>query len=611
MLRQADRYGRLSGQAIIEPLTRWDEPMSPQPDRKCSPGGPRGKVVFADDDAAALLAEHLDELGAPSAPGWRQVKQNVSRTVYRGHIGAREIFLKHYHRRSPAHRIARRLGISDAAREMRFMRYLASRGVGTAAPLARMCANGVEWLATAGVADAEVATQWHRRQLELGRDGRMRIQRGIVALAGMTGRMHRAGVVHRDLHCGNILIRDGDDGPDMVLMDLHRAGRRRRLSRRARAANLAQLLHDRYNDTTRTERLRFLKHYMAAAEAEGSIRGWELLIEHFARRHARRQYRSRDRRITKRNRYFWPVKLPGGWRGHVVLASKRNVAGSRAGRITFDVSDWLAALSDPTSLLSTEGAEVVKHSRSSLVLRRLLKVGPHVLDVHVKRRRRKQAWKILLDCFRPARSIRAFKLGHSLLTRQITTALPLAALERRAGPFLLDHILVTETVEGVMLNQFLNTWLSSGKGVAPLDAPRRRRLAQDVLCQLGRVVQRLHDNNFAHRDMKASNMVVQWSGDSIPQIFLIDLDGLRPRRRLGARTRFQGLMRLNVSLLECPSVTHSGRLRMLLGYLRRPGAGRINYKPYWRVLERWGAKKLRQQIKSRRRRQKAFRRPGR
>ena len=68
-------------------------------------------------------------------------------------------------------------------------------------------------------------------------------------------------------------------------------------------------------------------------------------------------------------------------------------------------------------------------------------------------------------------------------------------------------------------------------------------------------------------------------------------------------------MRLNVSLLECPVVNHAGRLRMLLGYLRRPGIGRINFKPYWRTLEEWSARKLRQQIRLCQRRQKVQRRP--
>jgi hypothetical protein len=69
-------------------------------------------------------------------------------------------------------------------------------------------------------------------------------------------------------------------------------------------------------------------------------------------------------------------------------------------------------------------------------------------------------------------------------------------------------------------------------------------------------------------------------------------------------------MRLNVSLLACPTVNQAGRLRMLLGYLRRPGCGRIDFKPYWRVLEEWSQKKIRRQIRSRRKRQKAARRPA-
>jgi hypothetical protein len=96
--------------------------------------------------------------------------------------------------------------------------------------------------------------------------------------------------------------------------------------------------------------------------------------------------------------------------------------------------------------------------------------------------------------------------------------------------------------------------------------------------------------------------------DGPPEIVLVDLDGLSYVGGVSARRMFQGLMRLNVSLLECPWVNHAGRLRMLLGYLRRPGAGRIDFKPYWRELERWSARKLRRQIAARRKRQKRQRR---
>lgn len=573
--------------------------------------GSNGKVVFADADSYSLLGDRQDELCHPRPENWEQVKQNASRSVYRGRIAGVDIYLKHFHSRTFFHRIARRLGLGGAKREMRFIRHLAFHGVPTVPVLAAMCRDGIEWLATKAVAPATPADEWHDAQLALGAQGRRNIQRAIVELGTIIGHMHAAGVVHRDLHCGNILVRTGGEGSLLVLTDLHRASRRRRLSRRMRAANLAQLFCDRYEFTSRSERLRFLKHYLRASGSQGTVRGWQCMIEDAAVRHRQRLYAQRDRRIEGNNRYFSPLRVKGGWRGHVVLASKRRMAGSRAAEVVFRADAWREALADPEALFSAPGGEIVKDSRSSLVVRRRLTVGDQSVEVFIKRRRRKYAWKVLLDCLRPSRSIRAFRLGHALLTRRIATALPLAALERRIGPFLLDSILITEKVDAPHLDRFLNTWLARPpRGQIPLTVVQQHRLAQEVLWQLGRLLQRLHDSNFAHRDLKATNIMVRWTPQRPPEVVLVDLDGLARVRRLTQRRRFQGLMRLNVSLLKCPVVNHAGRLRMLLGYLRRPGSGRINFKSYWRVLERWSAQKLRGQIRFRRKRQRAVRRPA-
>jgi heptose I phosphotransferase len=568
-------------------------------------------LSFADDAAEALLGGHVAQLSHPEEDRWTTVKQGVSRTVYCGRVGGEELFLKHFHPQSAGQRLARAVGLSDACREMRLSRHLNAHGVAAPRALAAACADGVEWVATVALKNVEAATDWHARQLERGPAGRREVQRAIVALAQLVGRMHAAGVIHRDLHCGNILVRTDTPAPAVVLTDLHRAHKRRTLSRRARAANLAHLLHDRRGHTTRTERLRFLKHYLAASQARGTLRGWQTMVEAFAERHTARQHARRDRKIRGTNQYFTRLRLGRGWRGHAVRSSKRRPAGSSAAELSFSDEDWQAALGEPEALLADASVEVVKDSPSSLVVRRRLKVGADDLDVFIKRRRRKHRWKVVLDCFRHGRSIRAFKLGHALLTRQVATALPLAALERRAGPFLLDSILITEAVKAPKLNEFLDTYLARGaRREQRLGHADRRRLARDVLWQMGRLLQRLHDNNFAHRDLKSPNMLVHWRPGSPVEIVLVDLDGLRRVRWLTARQRFQGLMRLNVSLLKSTVVNHAGRLRMLMGYIRRPGSGPVDYKPYWRVLEEWSGRKLAQQIRSRRRRQRAARRPA-
>jgi len=566
-------------------------------------GPHKREVHFADPEARRRV-----ETALRRHPAWTLVKQNIARTVWRcnGGEGVGVLYLKHFHSPALVHRLRRRLGSSDADGEIRFSRYLSQHEVPVPEILATCCANGTAWLISAGLEGTSPADRWHADAIARGDHAAIRA--ATVALAGLIGRMHAVGVIHRDLHCGNVLVHR-DDPAHLTLTDLHRMSRRRRLGRPARAANLAQLLHDRRLWTTRSQRLRFLKHYLRASGAEGSLRGWVWTIEPLARRHSRRLYAQRDRRVMGRNRYFTDLTV-GGYRGHVVLASKRRVPGSAASGMTFTPEQWRQALADPDALFSGPDVQVIKDSPSSLVVRRPLRVGPHELDVYIKRPRRKKAIRWVLDAFRASRPLRAFRLGHALLTRHIHNALPLAALEKRRGPLLLDSILITEAVaDGMHLNRFLARHLGAGNG-DDLAAPARRRLARDVLWLLGRLVRRLHAEGFAHRDLKASNLLVVWprAAQAAPEIIMIDLDGLRRVRHVSQRLQFRGLMRLNVSLFECPAVNHAGRLRMLLGYLRRPGVGRIGFKPYWRELQRWSARKLRRQIRSRQQRQRAQRR---
>lgn len=566
-----------------------------------------GKLEFADEAIRAKLLPHLQDLQSANPDIWTQVKQNASRTVYRGQLAGMDIYLKQFHGRSLTHRLGRMVGASRARYEMRFSQHLRSNGVAAPQALAWGTCGDIHWLATKAVEPSVQGDIWHEQQLTAGRNTSIAVRKATLQLADMIARMHSAGIIHQDLHCGNILVCQKEKSLELVVIDLHRVTRKRSLSRRLRAANLAQLLHDRYDVTTRSQRLRFLKRYLQTAKASGTLRGWEYLISKAALRHRMKQYASRDRRIWKNNRYFAELALPNRWNARVVLASKHCPPGSKAAQAVFTANQWKQVLNDPQALLNGADAEVIKDTRSGQVVRKIITVGDQALDVYIKRPRRKKAWKILLDCLRGSRPMRAFCAGHELLTRGISTALPLAAMDRRIGPLRLESILITEAVQAPHMNQFLNMRLATklDPRLQELTSEQQQSLVQQCLANLGRTVQRLHDSNFAHRDLKSVNILIPWDKVHGPQIVLIDLDGLRKVKRISARRRFQGLMRLNVSLLESPTVTHTGRLRMLLGYLRRPGCGRLFFKPYWRMLEQWSARKLRQQIRSRRQQQRA------
>ncbi|MCJ7544760.1 MAG: lipopolysaccharide kinase InaA family protein [Phycisphaerae bacterium] len=566
------------------------------------PPGPAGGSGTAPSADPAELAD-------PPQTRWQVVKQNPVRTVYFGRWGGRDVYLKHFHVRSGLRRLLRRLRGRDARREAKFSRYLNRHGVATPEVLASGRKGGVSWVATAAVAPAEPADRWHLRQSSLGRQGHKAIRQVTEALAEMVARMHAAGVVHGDLHCGNIVIHTADSAPRPVLMDLHRMRRCLWVSRRLRAANLAQLCYDRSPFTTRTQRLRFLRQYLAVSGAPGSLRGWRVLVDELTLVHARSQYAQRDRRILRRGRYFSPIRLAGGWCGHVVLATKTPPPGSTAGTMTFSLDEWQKVLARPEALF-TGDMEQIKDSPSSQEIRRRLTVGGRGLDVYVKRARRKYLRRLFTDCYRRSRAVRAFKRGHVLLNRRMATALPLAALERRAGPVLLDSILITEAVPAMPVGQFLTTWLApAGQAGVPLSPAQQHHLARQLLWRIGRLVQRLHDHGLAHRDLKAGNLLVRWLPGQDIQLILLDMDGFGQRQSRSARRRFKGLMRLNVSLLECPAVNQAGRLRLLMGYLRRPGCGRVDFKPYWRAIEAWSTRTLRERIDARRQLQKAARRP--
>ena len=85
--------------------------------------------------------------------------------------------------------------------------------------------------------------------------------------------------------------------------------------------------------------------------------------------------------------------------------------------------------------------------------------------------------------------------------------------------------------------------------------------------RLARLIGRMHAEGFTHRDLKASNVLVDGEGEP----WLIDLDGLSFSGDVSARAAVSNLKRLERGLSGKPLDTTANRLRFLREYCRATG----------------------------------------
>jgi len=166
----------------------------------------------------------------------------------------------------------------------------------------------------------------------------------------------------------------------------------------------------------------------------------------------------------------------------------------------------------------------------------------------VKRYNFKKPLNLIKDIFRPSKAKKSFRLGYHLELLGIPTARVVAVAEDRVFGFLIRSFLIMEEVSTAV------TLGSTGD---------RDGLATRV----GKLIGRLHHEGFSHRDLKASNVLVDPEGKP----WLIDLDGLSYTGRVSIRVAVSNLKRLERGLRGKPIFTVSNRMLFLRHYCRATG----------------------------------------
>jgi hypothetical protein len=517
----------------------------------------------------------------------RVVKEGPHRIVYRVELPEIVFYLKH--NLLPDLRTWLRQLVRPSKARMEYHRALdvASRGLPTVVPLALGEKNaflgiGESYLITQSLENTQPLHIYLLGAAKKLDDCQKTQARQNLAgeLGRLLGRIHQAGILHNDLHQGNILLRDNGAGDfSLFLIDLNAVRLGSPLDWSTSLENLAMLNRSFIFRSSRTDRLRFWREYYRVRQElgwsetppdPGNCKRLSREVEKHTLDSIQGFCQRFERRCLKTNRYFREVAGPGT-QGHVV--------------VDLDRADWQRLLDDPDEPFGRPDARFLKNSRSSTVIEMDVRLDGQVRRVIYKRFRVTGWTDPLAALVRPSPAQRSWVFANALLIRSLPTPRPLLLVHRKRLGMNYEGYLMTEKVEGAQdLHQFL-------EALPQVPAEEARRTLRTRIDQVARVMRELHRCRIANRDPKASNWLLGplVENDGLQRnfagVWIIDLVGITHQQRLTRKKRIKNLARLNASFLQSPNLTRADRLRFLRMYLQWNLVGKEGWKYWWKAIE--------------------------
>jgi hypothetical protein len=554
-------------------------------------------LCSASPHASALASSGTVDRNASGVPdGVTTVKSGPHRSVYRVELPSGVIFLKHF-KTSHAWEILRNtLRGTPAAREAHAVQAVAAANIETMTCVAVGCQSRGplardSFLASSAIEKAipldsvardpqyaSLRTPAFRREL-------------ARALGRLCGRLHRAGLVHRDLHPANLLVEVTDDAACMSvpspirlkLIDLQGVRPRRKwgiIFRRAARARWDLFgLFNFFQTAGRADRWRFLDAYLREVHADSaatltssssttvaraehrSHRQLAGQIEAFCRHALRQEQRRYDKKWQRSNRRLIVADSPSTCcRGLAILGTDQ----------------VLELRANPDTLFRAD--------RVRLWLRRTNSVRAAVVDLwaagtslrcEVRETSRPLGWRDLLPRFGWSATRRAWEMTHALRRRGVSTPRTLLYLETHSVSRVREILVVERSGRSVTPATFLTQQFPG------LSLRQREAWINTHVRLLAGELARMRDFSLVHQRLSAADLLVNVdAGECCIQVG--GADRIVRRRFLRQHSVERMLGQLEASLSAFPELRLTHRLRFLKKY--RGDRFASEWKSLWRAI---------------------------
>ncbi len=239
--------------------------------------------------------------------------------------------------------------------------------------------------------------------------------------------------------------------------------------------------------------------------------------------------------------------------------------------------DFVSLMQFPEFPFQSDNVQIVKNGNTAFLAKTEFLIDDKLVPVAYKRVRRKNIWKMMKSFFQTNHALHCWNIGHELLESGIATPRPLAVMTpHRHQPNQPSYLAVEWTENAVDLETYcLQTDL--------IDANTAHQKLKTVAISLGKLLGKMHRENFSHRDLKPSNLLVKTCDKSVTTL-VIDLDGAAQQSTISFKRRCRNLSRLALDMQKVRHFSSSNFLRFLKAYLATSSFSPTSWKVIWQEI---------------------------